>query len=206
MPTLSINNGFDNYSDVMLQKKSSDILAGVTNNSYFPAPNPPVVDMGTLIADFRTAITDCKDGDRLKIAIKKQKREAVITALQLWAPYVMAQAAGDEVIAKSSNFDIRKTASPKPPIENPENFSVVAGANPLELFARTNRVLGAIGYNFQYATDEMMALDNWQVITTTTTKCTIPNLVSGTVYNCRVAAIGPRNQIMYSVIIRCRVS
>ena len=206
MAILSINNGFDNSSDLLLLKKSSDILAGVTNNSYFPAPSPPTVDMGTLIEAFRNAITDCKDGDRLKSAIKNQKREAVITALQLWAPYVMAQSAGDEVKAKSSNFDIRKTASPKPPINNPVNFSVVAGANPLELFARTDRVFGAIGYNFLFATDEMMALDNWQVITSTTTKCTIPNLVSGTVYNCRVAAIGPRNQIKYSVIIRCRVA
>ena len=178
----------------------------VTDNTYFPTPTPTVADMGDIIGAFFEALTDCKDGDRLKIAIKNQKRETVINSLHLWSAYVLSQSAGDPVVAMTSNFTLRKTASKKPPIGKPENFTIVAGLNPLELSGKVDIVDGAIGYIFQYAKDEMMALNGWQGIPSSTTKCIIPNLESGVIYNCRVAAIGPRNQIMYSDILRCRVA
>lgn len=206
MTILSITNGFANMSDPKLETRAYQILTGMTNNPHFPAPNPTVEAMGTIIGEFFEALNDCKDGDRLKIAIKNQKREVVINSLHLWSPYVLSQSAGDEVIALTSNFKIRKTATRKPPIGKPENFSIVPGSNPLELEGRVNRVDGAISYIFQYAKDEMMALDNWQGVPNSVTKCIIANLESGIIYNCRVAAIGPRSQIMYSDIIRCRVA
>jgi hypothetical protein len=206
MTNLSITNGFARMADANLETRSYQILAGVTGNAYFPAPNPTVAEMGTIIGNFFDALNDCKDGDRIKIAIKNQKRDIVISSLHLWSAYVLSQSAGDAVIALTSNFKVRKAAAPRPPIGKPENFSIVAGDNPFELDGSTNRVDGAIGYIFQYAKDEMMALNNWQGVPSSATKCIIANLESGTVYNCRVAAIGPRSQIMYSDIIRCRVA
>jgi len=207
MPILAITNGFDNLPDAGLETRSYQILTGVTDRpDYFPTPKPTLAEMGDFVGNFFDALNACKDGDRLKIAIKKQKREELINALHLWSAYVLAQAAGDSVIAQSSNFKLRKVASPRPPITNPENFSIVAGPNPFELKGKLNPVAGAKGYIFQYATDAMMAAGNWQGVPTTTAKCVIGGLESGVVYNCRVAAIGPRNQIMYSDILRCRVA
>ncbi len=207
MPILAITNGFGNLPDARLETRSYQILMGVTDNpDYFPTPKPTLAEMGDFIGNFFEALNACKDGDRLKIAIKNQKREELIDALHLWAAYVLSQAAGDSVIAQSSNFKLRKVPSPKPPITNPENFSIVAGDNPFELKAKLKPVAGAKGYIFQYATDAMMATGNWQGVPATAAKCIIRNLESGVVYNCRVAAIGPRNQIMYSDILRCRVA
>ncbi|MEO6637993.1 MAG: hypothetical protein ABIN25_06935 [Ginsengibacter sp.] len=42
----------------------------------------------------------------------------------------------------------------------------------------------------------MMATDSWKGEPGTTTKCTLNGLTSGTVYNCRMVAIGPGNQGM----------
>ena len=206
MNTLSINNGFDHMSDPNLQTRSYQIVTGMTDNPHFATPTPTVEEMNANMEEFFNALNDCKDGDRLKIAIKNQKREVVINSLHLWSAYVLSQSAGDVAIAMTSNFTIRKTTTRKPPIGKPENFSVVAGANPLDLQCRVNKVDGAHSYNFMYATEEMMASNNWQIVSSTQIKCIIPGLVSGTIYNCRVAAIGPRNQIMYSDIIRCRVA
>ena len=207
MPTLAITNGFRSLPDPELETRSYQVLTGVTDNPvYFPSPKPTLAEMGDLIGNFFDALNACKDGDRLKIAIKKQKREELINGLHLWAAYVLSQAAGDPVIAQSSNFKLRKVASPRPPITNPENFSIVAGDNPLELKAKLKPVDGAKGYIFQYATDAMMAAGNWQGVPATAAKAIIANLESGVVYNCRVAAVGPRNQIMYSDILRCRVA
>ena len=112
----------------ILETRSYQVLTGVTDNTnYFPTPKPTLAEMGEIIGNFFDALNACKDGDRLKIAIKRQKREELITALHLWSAYVLSQAAGDPIIAKSSNFSLRKVAAPRPPITNPENFSIVAG-------------------------------------------------------------------------------
>ncbi len=83
---------------------------------------------------------------------------------------------------------------------------ILAGVNPLEMAGRVNKVQGAMGYIFQYAKDEMMAIDNWQGTPSTSTKCIIANLESGVVYNWRVLAIGARKQVMISDVLRCRVA
>lgn len=207
MAILAINNGFDSLPDAELETRSYQILTGVTDNAgYFPTPKPTLAEMGDFIGNFFEALTACKDGDRLKIAIKNQKRVALINALHLWSAYVLSQAGGDPVIAQSSNFTLRKVRSPKPPIGSPENFSIIAGPNPFELSGKLNPLDGAKSYSFQYATDAMMATETWLGVPSTTAKCIIANLESGVVYNCRVVAIGPRNQKMYSDILRCRVA
>ncbi|MEP7232024.1 MAG: hypothetical protein ABI691_17310 [Ginsengibacter sp.] len=207
MPTLSITNGFDRLSDPDLETRSYQVLAGVTENpAYFPTPKPTLAEMGGFIGNFFDALNASKDGDRQKIAIKNQKRKELIDALHLWSAYVLSQSGGDPVIAIASNFSIRKTPANKPPITKPENFSMVAGSNPFELAGRVQSVDGATGYIFQYAKDAMMAQNNWQGVPSTKTKCTIANLESGVIYNCRVVAIGPRNQVMYSDVLRCRVA
>ncbi|MDP4282956.1 MAG: hypothetical protein Q8891_00915 [Bacteroidota bacterium] len=134
MNILKILNGFIRMSDPNLETKSNKILISMTENSCFPAPVPTVADMGVLIANFTTALSERKDGDRLKIAIKNQVREALVDALHLWSAYVLFQSAGDKVKAISSGFSIGKTPSPQPPIQKPENFRVEIGSNPGELF------------------------------------------------------------------------
>ncbi len=204
---LDITNGFEKLADPELETRGYQILTGVTDNpDYFPTPKPSLVEMGDIIANFWQALNDCKDGDRFKIAVKNQKRQGLIDALHLWAAYVLSQAAGDPVIALASNFSLRKAPSPRPPITKPENFSIVAGTNPFNLEGRVNRQAGVVSYIFQYAKDEMMAIGNWQGVPSTSTKCTIPGLESGVVYNCRVLAIGARNQVMISDVLRCRVA
>lgn len=207
MAILAITNGFDKSSDAELETRAYQIHTGVSENpDYFPTPKPSVADMGDIISDFWQALNACKDGDRFKIAVKNQKRQALVDALHLWAAYVLSQAAGDPVVALASNFTLRKVPSPRPPITKPENFSIVAGANPLELDGSVKRQAGVISHIFQYAKDEMMALNTWQGVPSTSTKCTISGLESGVIYNCRVLAIGARNQVMYSDVIRCRVA
>ena len=116
MKKLSITNGLGQLSDPSLETRSYQILTAMTDNPNFLTPTPTIADMNTLIGDFFEALSQCKDGDRLKIAIKNQKREALIEGLHLWASYVLFQSAGDSVKAISSGFRIGKTPAPAPPI------------------------------------------------------------------------------------------
>jgi len=198
MKTLSITNGFKKMSDPTLETRSYQILTAMTGNANFPSPVPTLADMETTIGNFFDALSQCKDGDRLKVAIKNQKREALIDALHLWAAYVLFQSAGDSVKAASSGFRIGKTPAPAPPITKPENFRIENGSNPGELVGKVKREKGVITYLYQYATDAMLTQDNWQSVPCSKSSCIIADLQPGTKYNCRVAAIGPREQIMYS--------
>jgi len=72
------------------------------------------------------------------------------------------------------------------------------GPNPNELESKIKGVKGAVSYLYQYATDAMLAQDNWQSIPSSKTTCIITNLQPGVKYNLRVAAIGRRDQLMYS--------
>ncbi|MDP4283653.1 MAG: hypothetical protein Q8891_04480 [Bacteroidota bacterium] len=201
MSNLKINNGFSQLSDPNLDARSNHVLVSMTENSYFPAPVPTVADMALLITNFTTALGESKDGDRVKIAIKNQVRQDLIDALHSWSVYVLFESDGDKVKAISSGFSIGKTPAPLPPIQKPENFRVEIGSNPGELIPKVKRQRGVLTYIFQYATDEEMALNNWKSIPCSRASCVIPGLVPGTKYNCLVAAVGPKDQLMYSDVI-----
>lgn len=201
MKILSITNGFTRMGDANLELRANQIYASMNANPNFPTPVPALTVLADAIAVFATALNDAKDGDRLKVAIKNQKREELIGVLHQLAAFVLFKSGGDNVIAISSGFTIGKQPAPAPPITNPTNFSVVQGKNPGELLQRIKSVKGAVSYLYQYATDAMMAQDNWQSVPSSRTSCVIENLQAGTKYNCRVAALGPREQMVYSNIV-----
>ncbi|MEO7584196.1 MAG: fibronectin type III domain-containing protein [Ferruginibacter sp.] len=173
----------------------------MSDNVFFPAPVPDVAEMNTIALNFFNALTHCKDGDRLKIAVKNQRRAALIEGLHFWVAYVLFQSAGDDVKALSSGFTIGKMPAPAPHSSKPENFRIENGSNPGELIGEVNHEKGVITYLYQYASDAMLELDNWQSVASSKSKCIITNLTPGVKYNCRVAAIGTKNQVMYGDII-----
>ena len=201
MKRLNITNGFDRMNDPELETRAYQIIAAITANPNFPAPEPTVPAMNALAASFFNALSECKDGDRLKIAAKNQVRDTLIDALHRWAAYVLFESNGDEVKAKSSSFNIGKPSSSAPPIVKPENFRIDNGSNPGELIGRVNRDKAVILYMFQYCTDAMLAINNWQSVPSSKTTCVLPNLQAGVKYHCRVVAIGVREQMMYGDII-----
>ena len=201
MKLLTIANGFTRQSDAGLELRATGIHTALTGNLAFPDPSPTLDDLESAIQSFSTALINCRDGDRLKVAIKNQKREELITMLQLLGDYVLFKSAGDSVKALSSGFSIGKQPEPAPPIDKPKNLRVEQGKNSGELVNKVNRVKGAIAYLYQYATDAMMAEDNWQWILCSRSTCNLLNLQPGTKYNCRVGAIGPREQLVYSDVI-----
>lgn len=201
MRTLAITNGFATLSDANLLLKASQILTAMTGNVNFADPVPSLGDVDDAIDAFSEALDACRDGDRLKQAIKNQKKDELIVLLHLLADFVLFKSGGDSVKALSSGFSIAKSPSPAPPITGPASYTVEQGENSGELLSKAGRVKGAIGYLHQYATDAMMAEDNWKSVPSSRTTCIIPNLQPGTKYNCRVAVIGPRNQLVYSDIV-----
>jgi hypothetical protein len=86
-------------------------------------------------------------------------------------------------------------------ITKPDNFSILNGSNPGTLIGKVKREKGVVTYLFQYATDAMLAQENWQSVPCSKSTCIIADLQPGVKYNCRVAAIGRREQLMYSDVV-----
>lgn len=201
MKILKITNGYPQMSDPKLDTKSHQILAAMTGNPNFTAPVPTLAVLATLVAAFVDALSDCRDGDRVKVAVKNQKRAELIAGLHKLSDYVLFKSAGNSVVALSSGFSIGKTPSPAPPITKPENFRIENGINSGQLVSKINRVRGGLSYLHQYATDEMRTQENWQSVPSSKTSCIIANLQPGLKYHCRVAVLGVKGQLLYSDIV-----
>jgi hypothetical protein len=201
MKILTITNGFAKLSDANLDLRANQILTAMTGNTNFEDPTPALSTLEDAITAYENALNDCRDGDRLKVAIKNQKRDDLIEILHLLADYVLFKSAGDSVIAISSGFSIGKTYAPAPPITKPGNLRVLQGDNPGVLVSKVARVKGASSYMHEYATDAQMAQGNWQKIGCSRSSCMLVDLTPGTKYNVRVAAIGPKDQLVYSDIV-----
>jgi hypothetical protein len=115
--------------------------------------------MEQIVTAFFTALSNCSEADRLKIAIKNQKRDALIEALHQWAFYVLLMAKGDVAIALSSGYNIGKAPSPSPPLVKPEAPVIESGINPGELISKGKPVAGGI------TTFTSMALRPWLQMT-----------------------------------------
>jgi hypothetical protein len=201
MKVLTITNGFTRMSDATLDTRANQIYAAMNGNANFPTPVPSMDALQNAIEVFALALNDCRDGDRLKVAIKNQKRDALIDILHLLADFVLYKSAGDSVIAISSGYSIGKQPAPAPPITKPENLRVLQGDNPGVLVSKVARVKGARSYLHEYATDAQMAQGNWQKIGCSRSSCMIVDLLPGTKYHVRVAAIGTKEQLVYSDIV-----
>src|SRR5450432_2456399 len=121
--------------------------------------------------------------------------------LHQWASYVLFKSNGDSVVAFSSGFTVGKTSTPTAPLIKPANLSIENGINPGELVSNVNRVKDAVSYLHQFATDAMLAQQNWQSVPRSKTSCIIADLQPGTKYNCRVAVPGVKGQLVYSDIV-----
>ncbi|MGH2566064.1 MAG: hypothetical protein ACRDE5_16215, partial [Ginsengibacter sp.] len=72
------------------------------------------------------------------------------------------------------------------------------GINAGELVVKVPAVKGASGYVPQFTADPLTVDSTWTQEVTTTSKYTFKNLTSAKKYWCRVAAVGPYNQLVYS--------
>ncbi len=193
-----IKTGFQRLSDADLVSKALSIISGMTGNINFPTPSPSLDDVGTALADFQLAVTAAANKDREKVVLKKQAKLDLIQLLNSLAGYVTFTANGDATILAGSNFDFYKQRTPVV-ITQPQNVTVTSGVNSGDLIINSLSVNGAKSYIHQYMADADKANGSWISVNGTAKKCTITGLTPGTLYWCRIAAVGGKGgQVVYS--------
>ena len=192
-----LKTGFDQLSDPDFQTKTESIYASMLGNINFPAPTPglPVIDAA--IEAYSAALIAAQQKDKNAVATKNQARNNLTALLIQLANSVMTTANGDKTMLISSGFDLAKDGETTP-IVKPASISLTDGQNAGELVVKVPRTKGSTGYGPQYTTGPLTADSQWTAFMTSSSKYTFTNLEPAKKYWCRVAVVGPYNQLVYS--------
>jgi hypothetical protein len=194
--TKSLTN-FASLSDSGLESKTQLILSSLTGNANFPTPTPTLAALQTAFDVFQAALVKAGTGNRVDIAEKNEAREVLVNLLRLLCAYVNLTANGNRAMLLSSGFNISKDREPSI-ITKPENLKIENGLSSGELLLSVSAVKGAYAYLHEYTTDATLAPQSWVSSTTTASKALLDNLQPGTLYYCRVGAVGANGQLLYS--------
>ncbi|MEJ8843445.1 fibronectin type III domain-containing protein [Lacibacter sp. H375] len=192
----SISN-FSKLSDGNLESKTHSIISSMTGNANFPTPVPALAVLQTAADAYTAALVKAGAGNRADVADKNAKRETLLNLLRSLCTYVNLTANGDAAMLLTSGFDISKDPQPSV-ITKPEIVRLENGVASGSLLVSVKAVKGAYSYLHEYTTDATLAPDSWVSTMSTSAKTTLSNLQPGTVYYCRVGAIGTNNQLLYS--------
>lgn len=200
MPLLRITNGIEKIADAKLVERAYGIHQLMSGNPAFPTPTPTMVDLAVAMDAFKTAVQKASAGDRLLIAEKHQKRDVLVAVLHSLGYYVLYAANGDRVKAQSSGFTIAREPTPVT-IHKPQDLKVSNTSQQGQLAVSVKKVKGSVAYIHQYTTDSLLKDESWQSITNSVSKYVLNGLTPGTTYYVRVAAVGRKEQIMFSDVV-----
>ena len=188
---------FSQLNDGSFESKTHTIISNLTGNASYPTPDPTLAVVTAAADAYTAALVKAGSGNRSDVADKNAKREELTLLLRNLADYVNFCAKGDRSILLTSGYDI--TRDPQPTIiTKPENPEVTNGSNSGQLQVRVKSVKGAKAYMFEYTTDDTMAAQSWYSTTSSAAKHLFDNLTPGQKYYCRVGAVGPYGQLVYS--------
>jgi hypothetical protein len=168
---------------------SNNIVNKMTNNPSFVSPDPTLAEVSQKITALNTAYLDAMDGGKTKTTFMHQCEDDLDDIMVLLADYVQFISKGSEQIILSSGMGVKSRPSASGTPSTPEDLKATAKGN-AAIDLKWAKVDYAKSYDIQKASNPN---DNgsWvHAATSTSSKFTIENLVVGTKYWFRVAAIG----------------
>lgn len=183
------------------------IVTKTTGNANFPTPNPPLADLTSK----RTAVLAKKaavDAARSTLAQLEDELDALERELDAlltsFGAYLQNASGGDGPKILSAGVEIASKPSPIGELLPPGNLRSSGGDHDGEVDCMWDPVRGANAYIARCATSTNGPWTNFY--TGTNSKCTAPNLTSGTEYFFEVAAVGAAGQSAWSDIAKKRAT
>ena len=189
---------FTRLSDGDLEAKALSIVDKMTDNPNFPNPVPSLADVSAALTEYSAAFSNAQNKDKVQVAIKNIKREALEDLLRSLAAYVNFTANGNRSVIVSAGFDANKESTSASPMPDPKNFRVVSGRNSGEAVTSVSGVRGVKSYVHQYTPDPLTDTSVWQSKYATSRTNTFVGLESSKKIWFRVAATGTDGQIVYT--------
>lgn len=187
---------FKKNRDSELAKAAYRILSSLKGNANF-TDNVLIQLLEKCLLEFQVAMNNAADGGKTMIAIRKEKRKALIEVLVQLSLYVMHVSNGDRVKLLSSGFDLTKETSTARQLTTIQSLEVING-NSGEAYLQVSTVKGASAYVHQYSLEQPTATTAWVSETTTSRTHTFTGLKQLATYWFRVIAIGRNGQSVIS--------
>ncbi|AEV99285.1 hypothetical protein A4D02_32305 [Niastella koreensis] len=173
------------------------VVNKLTDNEFFPEVKPLLAPILETANQLQHAVVEASDGDSLKIIIKNDMKEKLIALLRELGDWIEKHSNGDDLAMVSSGFMLAKPRK-EISLQNPVEFIIIPGKNMGEIIMQVKRVNGAKAYIFQYTPDPLTDDSKWKTINSTKRKIVITQLPLGVKFFFRMAAIGARNQVVYT--------
>lgn len=184
-------------SDSDLHTLASRVAMCMTDNEHFSDPGMLIIELNETNRQYIQSLADSGLGDRAKVAMKNDLRALLIRKLKQIAEFVQDQANGSELRLVSSGFPTMKPTG-EIVLKEPVDFQIMPGPQPGDMILKVRRVIGARSYLYQWTPAPLTSESVWESIADTRCKRVISGLPLGINYFFRMAAVGSRNQIIYT--------
>ncbi|MBI3849191.1 MAG: fibronectin type III domain-containing protein [Verrucomicrobia bacterium] len=172
---------------------AQQVIDAMGASPHFPAPNPTLADLQTLVDTATTAKNDAlaaQQNAQMKTTERNMAVDALVAGLNAEAAYVESASGGDTAKIQSAAMDVRATGAPMGPVAQPQNCAATAGDNDGELDATWDSVRGAKSYEVQTSPEPMTATSWVHRTSVTASSVKLSGLPSATRCWVRVRAIG----------------
>ena len=140
-----------------------------------------------------------KDGTKNDKRLRDDARAVLNDLTKKLAQYVTITADGDAIKLGTSGFPFAKSWAPTAPLGVPENLKLANGGSG-NINVSVDAVTNAKAYLVQFTKDPLTDSSHWTSINSSTRKLLVTDLTPGTTYWFRVAVLGVRGQITYSMV------
>jgi hypothetical protein len=188
---------FKETSDSDLAALALTVANKMTDNEHFPDPDMLIIELREIGMQFLKAVAGARSRDLEKVAYKNNLRVLVIKKLKQVGEFVLTHSANKELPLITSGFTLIKSVD-EIILKSPEDFKIMPGPKPGEMILKVRRVPGARSYIYQWTPAPLTKESIWESIADTRCKKVISGLPLGVNYLFRMAAIGSRNQIIYT--------
>lgn len=178
------------YNDKGLVIKARFIFDRMTDNTYFPTPDPTLETLKAATDEFETALEKTEDGTHEDTVIKNQKRANMEGILRNLAAYVQNISQGDQAIILSSGNDASRPPTPPGPLDPPIGLTAAMGSQKGSVILSCNPIKHIRMYLFEYRLVNTSGDSIWTQLLNTKHKIQIDNLVSLQQYEFRAAGAG----------------
>jgi len=182
--------------------KAQQIITSLTGNESFPTVTPPLTALVAAMGDLKTAddeVQSVRQTAKEKTNMRNLKEDRLDLVLTQTAAYIESVAGDDEQLILSAGLDIRAAgvATTDPPTQ-PQDLTATAGDHEGEIDLSWDTVSGAKSYVIEQTGDPATPTTWAHGGVSTRSIYTAKNLISGTRYWFRVAAVNNNGQSGWS--------